>query len=169
MSWKDYPIFKREDGSYVIVQNESPYHVPNEGEWAALHAEVSVHYEANEAARAVREVLYEDLHPEELPPPLTSEELAAQALAEAKAERANLVEKSTVEIDGMVFNADETSQNRLSRGITAALALGLGPDETTEWTLADDSSAMVTVRQMARALLAAGQYQTSVWRKPYEV
>ena len=101
-------------------------------------------------------------------PEPTAEELAAAALAQAKAERAALVEKATVTVDGMVFDADETSQNRLSRGITAALALGLGPDETTEWTLADNSSAQVTVQQMARALLAAGQYQTSVWRMPYE-
>lgn len=91
----------------------------------------------------------------------------AETIAEAKATRAALVEKATVEVDGMTFDADETSQNRLSRGITAALALGLGPDETTEWTLADNSSAQVTVQQMARALLAAGQYQTSVWRMPY--
>lgn len=34
MSWKDYPIFQREDGSFVIVVNEAPYHVPNEGKWA---------------------------------------------------------------------------------------------------------------------------------------
>jgi hypothetical protein len=70
--------------------------------------------------------------------------------------------------DGMVFDADETSQNRLMRGIVCSIALGLAPDETTEWTLADNSSAMVTAQQMARALLAAGQYQTSVWRMPYE-
>ncbi len=101
-------------------------------------------------------------------PEPTKEEIAAQALAQAKAERAALVEKATVEVDGLIFDADETSQNRLARGITAALALGLGPDETTEWTLADNSSAQVTVQQMARALLAAGQYQTSVWRMPYE-
>ena len=101
-------------------------------------------------------------------PEPTEEELAALALEQAKAERAALVEKATVTVDGLVFDADETSQNRLSRGITAALALGLGPDETTEWTLADNSSAQVTVQQMARALLAAGQYQTSVWRMPYE-
>lgn len=94
--------------------------------------------------------------------------IEAEALAQAKVERAALVEKATVTVDGMTFDADETSQNRLSRGITAALALGLGPDETTEWTLADNSSAQVTVQQMARALLAAGQYQTSVWRMPYE-
>ena len=96
------------------------------------------------------------------------EVVEAEALAEAKAERAALVEKATVEVDGMVFDADETSQNRLMRGIVCSIALGLAPDETTEWTLADNSSAMVTAQQMARALLAAGQYQTSVWRMPYE-
>lgn len=101
--------------------------------------------------------------------PVKPQELVeAEALARAKAERAALVEKATVTVDGLVFDADETSQNRLARGITAALALGLGPEETTEWTLADNSSAQVTVQQMARALLAAGQYQTSVWRMPYE-
>lgn len=94
--------------------------------------------------------------------------VAEEAMQTAKAERAALVEKATVTVDGMVFDADETSQNRLARGITAALALGLGPEETTEWTLADNSSAQVTVQQMARALLAAGQYQTSVWRMPYD-
>lgn len=95
------------------------------------------------------------------------ENVAARQLEAAKAERAALVEKATVTIDGLVFDADEESQNRLSRGITAALALGLAPEETTEWTLADNSSAFVTVQQMAKALLAAGQYQTSVWRMPY--
>lgn len=94
--------------------------------------------------------------------------VAAEELAAAKYERAALVEKATVTVDGMTFDADETSQNRLARGITAALALGLGPEETTEWTLADNSSAQVTVQQMARALMAAGQYQTSVWRMPYD-
>lgn len=96
------------------------------------------------------------------------EVLEEEELAEAKALRATLVEKATVTVDGMVFDADEASQNRLVRGIVASLALGLSPDETTEWTLADNSSAMVTAQQMARALLAAGQYQTSVWRMPYD-
>lgn len=94
--------------------------------------------------------------------------VAQEQLQAAKSARALLVEKSTVTIDGMVFDADEASQNRLVRGIVASLALGLSPDETTEWTLADNSSAMITAQQMARALLAAGQYQTSVWRMPYE-
>lgn len=89
-------------------------------------------------------------------------------LAEAKKERAALVEKSTVTIDGMVFDADEKSQERLGRGIICAIALGLPADQTTEWTLADNSAAQVTVQQMARALMAAGQYQTSIWRMPYK-
>lgn len=101
-------------------------------------------------------------------PEKPAEVLAEEELARAKAERAALVKKATVEIDGMVFDADEESQNRLVRGIVASLALGLAPEETTEWTLADNSSAYVTARQMARALLAAGQYQTSVWRMPYD-
>ena len=100
-------------------------------------------------------------------PEKPAEVVAEEAMQTAKAERAALVEKATVEVDGMVFDADETSQNRLMRGIVCSIALGLAPDETTEWTLADNSSAMVTAQQMARALLAAGQYQTSVWRMPY--
>ena len=101
-------------------------------------------------------------------PEKPQELIKAEAIASAKVIRAELVEKATVTIDGMVFDADEASQNRLVRGIVASLALGLSPDETTEWTLADNSSAMVTAQQMARALLAAGQYQTSVWRMPYD-
>lgn len=100
-------------------------------------------------------------------PEKPAEVVAEEALAAAKNERASLVAKSTVVVDGLVFDADEESQNRLSRGICAALALGLTATQTTEWTLADNSSAFVTVQQMARALLAAGQYQTSVWRTPY--
>lgn len=92
----------------------------------------------------------------------------AEILAQAKSERAALVAKATVEVDGMVFDADETSQGRMSRTITAATTLGLGADETIEWTLADTSAANVTVKQLAQALYAAGQYQTSVWRKPYQ-
>lgn len=101
-------------------------------------------------------------------PSKPAEVLAQEAQQLAKAERAAIVAKNTVTVDGLVFNADEKSQNRLVRGIVASLALGLPADQTTEWTLADDSAAQVTVQQMAQALLLAGQAQTSVWRKPYE-
>lgn len=97
-----------------------------------------------------------------------SGELEAARVAGAKRERAALMRKATVEVDGMVFDADETSQARLMVGIVCSLALGLPADRTTEWTLADSSSAHITAQQMARALMAAGQYQTSIWRMPYE-
>ena len=101
-------------------------------------------------------------------PAKPAEVVAQEELQAAKAERAATVAKNTVTVDGLVFDADEESQNRLSRGIVAALALGLPADQTTEWTLADNTAAQVTVQQMAQALLLAGQAQTSVWRKPYE-
>ena len=101
-------------------------------------------------------------------PAKPAEVVAQEELQAAKAERAATVAKNTVTVDGLVFNADEESQNRLVRGIVASLALGLPADQTTEWTLADDSAAQVTVQQMAQALLLAGQAQTSVWRMPYE-
>lgn len=101
-------------------------------------------------------------------PAKPAEVVAQEELQAAKAERAATVAKNTVAVDGLVFDADEESQNRLSRGIVAALALGLPADQTTEWTLADNTAAQVTVQQMAQALLLAGQAQTSVWRKPYE-
>lgn len=96
-----------------------------------------------------------------------SGELEDARIAEAKKVRAELVEKATVTVDGMIFDADEKSQARLMVGIVCSLALGLPAEQTTEWTLADNSSAQVTAHQMARALMAAGQYQTSVWRMPY--
>lgn len=100
-------------------------------------------------------------------PEPTQEEIEAQELARLKQERAAAVEALTVEVDGMVFNADEASQERMARTITAAKALNYPDDATTEWTLADDSAAQVTVNQLARALDLAGKEQTKLWRVPY--
>ncbi len=47
--WKGYDITLREDGSFVIIKNGNPYHVPNEGEWmnewAEIHAYAQTHQE----------------------------------------------------------------------------------------------------------------------------
>ena len=145
---------KRDKGGVIVEDSGTPYWMP-EDIWERPARYMTELGKLPDGALLAR-------------PEKPAEVLEAEALAAAKSTRAALVEKATVTVDGMTFDADETSQNRLSRGITAALALGLGPDETTEWTLADNSSAQVTVQQMARALLAAGQYQTSVWRMPYE-
>lgn len=45
--WQKHPIYKRDDGSYVITRSGHPYHVPNEGEFAALWADVHTFAQAS--------------------------------------------------------------------------------------------------------------------------
>lgn len=163
MSWKGYPIFQREDKSFVVVIGGAPYHVPNDAEFAELYAEIADYYTNNVDCRAETEIMWEDLHPEPAPPEPTPEEIAAQALAEAKAERAAAVAALTVEVDGMVFDGDEKAQERMSRAVVLADSM----DETTEWVLADNTVAVVTAAQLRRACRAAGKAQTELWVVPY--
>ena len=101
-------------------------------------------------------------------PAKTDEELAAEELAQAKAERADAVSKIVVTVDGMVFDGDETSQERMSRTITAAVATGEDMSATTTWVLADNTVAQVSITQLAQALRAAGEQQTALWTVPYQ-
>lgn len=96
---------------------------------------------------------------------LTAEEKARNA---AKAERATAVERLTVTVDGMVFDADETSQNRMSRVVAGAQALGIDQSTTQVWVLADNTVAQPTVAQLAQALKLAGEAMTSAWTVPYQ-
>lgn len=96
-------------------------------------------------------------------PEPTAEELAEQALAQAKAERAIAVEAITVEVDGMVFDGDEKAQERMARAVTLADS----PEETTEWVLHDNTVAIVTAEQLRKACKLAGKAQTALWTKPY--
>lgn len=105
---------------------------------------------------------------QELLPKPTEEEKAKAALSQAKAERAEAVSKLTVTVDGMVFDADETSQNRMSRVVAGAQALGIDQSTTQVWVLADNTVATPTVTQLAQALKLAGEAQTALWTKPYE-
>ena len=89
-------------------------------------------------------------------------------LERLRAERAEAVSKITVEVDGMVFDGDETSQDRIARTITAATAAGYDPDDTTTWVLHDNTVAEVTIKQLSEALLAAGLKQTELWVIPYK-
>lgn len=103
-----------------------------------------------------------------LPEP-TPEELEAQELEQAKAERAEAVSKIIVEVDGMKFDGDETAQTRMGRTISAAMALGVDLNtEKRTWVLADNTVAEPTVSQLAKALELAGNEQTRLWTVPYE-
>lgn len=102
-------------------------------------------------------------------PTMPPEMAEAKALEEAKEERAAKVAGITVTIDGMEFQGDETSQNRMSRVVAVAAALGVDLDATTQmWILADNTIAYPTIRQLARALEAAGGDQTDMWALPYQ-
>jgi hypothetical protein len=94
--------------------------------------------------------------------PPSEEEIAAEELAKAKAERADYVSKLVVTVDGMQFDGDETSQDRMARSIIA-----LDLDEKVQWVLADNTIAMVTRAQLRQALRLAGEAQTAIWANPY--
>lgn len=98
-----------------------------------------------------------------LAPEMTEDEKKAQALAEAKAERAAEVERLTVEVESMVFDADETSQARMS-----VAASSMTDDETNVWVLHDNSVVQVTKAQLLQACRLARIAQSAVWTKPYE-
>ena len=140
------------DGSYVVLKGGMPYHVPNSGEYAEFFAQLDEYAKAHPEAVSVE-------HPH-VPTP---EELAAQALEQAKAERARTVAELAVEVDGMVFDGDEKAQERMARAVLMAES----PEETTEWVLADNTVALVTAEQLRRACKAAGKAQTKLWTVPY--
>ena len=98
----------------------------------------------------------------EMPEP-TEEEIAEQVMVRAKAERTAEVERLTVEVEGMVFDADETSQARMS-----VAASSMTDDETNVWVLHDNSVVQVTKAQLLLACRLARIAQSAVWTKPYE-
>lgn len=96
------------------------------------------------------------------------EGIAEKTLENAKIVRAEAVSRITVEVDGMVFDGDETAQNRMARAITMFQANNLPADYQTDWVLADNTIAKVTVTQLSQALLLAGKEQTALWTVPYQ-
>lgn len=141
------------DGSYVVMHGGFPYHVPDEDGYRERFALLDA---------------YAKKHPfmvkEEHPYEPSAEELAALALAVAKAERAQAVAAITVEVDGMIFDGDEPAQERMARAVLMAES----PDEITEWVLHDHTVAEVSADQLRRACRAAGKAQTALWTLPYE-
>lgn len=90
--------------------------------------------------------------------------IEAEALAQAKAERAAAVAALTVEVDGMIFDGNEEAQERMARAVTMADSM----DETTEWVLHDNTVAIVTAAQLRQACRKAGKAQTALWTVPYQ-
>ena len=82
-----------------------------------------------------------------------------QARDQFKAERAQAMQSLTVTTQaGNVFNADETSQTRMSRAITI-----MDDVETTVWVLADNTPIQATKAELKEALRLAGEAQAALW------
>lgn len=77
--------------------------------------------------------------------------------------RAYLMDTLTVTTaSGNVFDADETSQTRMTRVLAAADAIGQ-PDAAWSWVLADNTVATITASEMREALALAMQAQSDLW------
>lgn len=98
-------------------------------------------------------------------PEPTEEEKKAQKLEEAKKQRAEQVAAIKVDVDGMLFDGDETSQSRMARALEVASITGM---KSTVWVLADNTVATVTVEQMQKALSQAMLQMGELWTIPYE-
>ena len=89
-------------------------------------------------------------------------------MSDAKTDRAGEVSRITVDVDGMTFDGDETSQNRMARKVLSAQMSSIQMSEKTDWVLADNTVASVSYEQLAKACALAGQKQSELWVKPYE-
>jgi predicted nucleic acid-binding protein len=95
--------------------------------------------------------------------PPSAEEMAIIAEQQAKAQKAQAMENLSVEVDGLIFDADEQSQVRMNNAITAAQTLGL---HFASWKLANNEIKEITLEQLkqaqALAIIAVGEIITGV-------
>ncbi|MGE6117091.1 DUF4376 domain-containing protein [Aeromonas salmonicida] len=95
----------------------------------------------------------------------TAEALAAErsllGYRSWKLEREEKVRAIVVEVDGLRFDGDEDSQNCMARAVAAADLM----TETTEWTLADNTVATVSMQTLKTACRLAGEEQTRIWNE----
>ena len=129
-----------------------------------MYAETAVWCDGNNATIEDKGDWYEVVA---IPAP-TPEEQQQALMEQKKALRAEAVSKITVTVDGMVFDGDEKAQDRMARAITMFQANNLPADYQTDWVLADNTIAKVTVTQLSQALLLAGKEQTALWTIPYQ-
>lgn len=87
-------------------------------------------------------------------PEFTMEELEAQAKQLAEISKNEVLATLTVEVDGLVFDANETARSNMMAAILSAELIGKTADE---WKVADDSTELITLAQLKIALARAIQ------------
>ena len=159
-------VYYRDDGSYILtlcheIFGNVPFHVPNEGEFAALHAEVSAWRNGNEE--------HFFMEPEEQAPTPTLDEVKARKLAAIDAETSAAImagfecevtppDTGTPEL--LHFSYDEfDQQNFADAAISMQLASASGGiPATTPWNayrnhMADSKGELVILQLTAETFL----------------
>lgn len=95
----------------------------------------------------------------ELTPAEQAAASAQKVYEDFKDSRDKAVSELVVEVDGLVFDGDEDSQNRMAR----VIAVSSSEDDSTLWRLANNTTESVTVRQLKAVLKAASIEQTALW------
>lgn len=94
-------------------------------------------------------------------PPPTEAELAEQIRATFKAARQTLLDNLEITHDGVIYQADEVSQDRMARAI---VAMETFPAETTiNWVAKDNSIHSLTRADLQAMLGLAGIAQANIW------
>lgn len=133
---------------YVMIQNGVVENAINCDE------EFAQSIGAVQSDTAVRGDLWDGQQFSVAPPP----EKTREELKHERAERVAAIKVTTS--NGNQFDGDETSQDRMTRAITALTAAG---QQTTTWILADNTPAVVSLAELQEALVLAGQAQTELW------
>ncbi|MBQ4844945.1 DUF4376 domain-containing protein [Pseudoalteromonas sp. MMG005] len=88
----------------------------------------------------------------------SAEYIAQVQRARFKASRARKVAQQTVIVEGMEFDADELSQQRMARAL-----LLMEDAQTTRWVLANNDVVQVSKKQLFEACKLAGEQQSALW------
>lgn len=90
-----------------------------------------------------------------------AEQSYQQALSEWKRNRQQLVDNILVEYNGVTYQGDEKSQDRMSRAIN-----GLPDDVTTvPWIAYDNSVHQLNKADLKQILFLAGVQQSTIWNE----
>lgn len=97
-------------------------------------------------------------------PKKTEEEISLYNLNLSKRMRNAHIAALSVEVDGLVFDADELSQNRM---LATVYCLENSKEKSVEWVLEDNSVQTVTLDQLKQALAKANKITRDTWPRPY--
>ncbi|CAM3966766.1 DUF4376 domain-containing protein [Pseudoalteromonas byunsanensis] len=88
----------------------------------------------------------------------SQEQIAMVKRERFKQSRSALLAQQTVEVDGMMFDADELSQQRMARKL-----LVMEEQSLTSWVLANNDVVQVSKEQLFSACKLASEQQTALW------